>query len=60
VHKHPATLTVSAPRDAHSVRDGDRVVRLADDLSEVPQGSELVVEAAIDDEEGVAARLLAR
>lgn len=45
-------------RDAHSVRDGDRVV-LADDLPEVPRGSELVVEAAIDDEEGVAARLLA-
>jgi hypothetical protein len=32
-------------RDAHSVRHGDRVV-LADDLPEVPRGSELVVEAA--------------
>lgn len=35
-------------RDAHAVRDGDRVV-LADDLPEVPRGGELVVEAAIDD-----------
>jgi hypothetical protein len=32
-------------RDAHSVRHGDRVV-LADDLPEVPRGSELVLEAA--------------
>jgi dihydroxyacid dehydratase/phosphogluconate dehydratase len=35
--------------DAFSLRDGDRVV-LACDVPEVPRGSELVVEAAIDDE----------
>ncbi len=57
MHKRPDDVTVSSARSGIAVRDRDRIVA-AHDRAEIARGREMVVEPAIDDEEGLAAALL--
>ena len=58
MQRHPTTLTVSVGLLLESVADRHRVVA-PDDLTEVPGRSQLVVQAAVDDDERLATRDLA-
>ena len=58
MHSGPTTDASLAPRALHAVADHHRIV-LADHLAEVAGRREMVVQAAVGDEEHVAARNLA-